>query len=50
MQPAETDDKMMPVPVHMDMRRSVFAWRQVNLENEAAFAVRLWQYNLSVRF
>jgi hypothetical protein len=42
MRPAETDDHLMPVLMHMDMRRSVFARRQVNLEDEAAFAVRFW--------
>jgi hypothetical protein len=39
---AEGYDHMMPTLVHMDMRRSMFAWGQVNLDNEAAFAVRLW--------
>ena len=47
---AEIDDHMMPVLMHMDMRRSMFAGRQVNLKDEATFAVRLWQCNLSVRF
>jgi len=42
MRAAEIDDHMMPVLMHMDMRRSMFAWRQVDLEDEAAFAVRLW--------
>jgi hypothetical protein len=42
MRTAETDDHLIPVLMHMDMRRSMFAWRQVNLEDESAFAVRLW--------
>ena len=39
---AESDNQMMPVLMHMDMRRSMFARRQVDLEDKAAFAVSLW--------
>jgi hypothetical protein len=48
MRTAESYDHRMPVLVHMDMRRSMFAWRQVNLEDEAAFAVHLW-HNITYR-
>jgi hypothetical protein len=48
MRTAESYDHMMPVLVHMDMRRSMFAWRRVNLEDKAAFAVRLW-HNITYR-
>lgn len=42
MRTAETDDQMIPFLMHMDMRRSMLAWRQVNLEDEAPFTVHLW--------
>ena len=48
MRTAESYDHMMPILMHMDMRWSMFARRQVNLEDEAAFAVRLW-HNITYR-
>ena len=35
------NDCLMPMLMHMNVRRSMFAGRQVNLEDEAVLAVRL---------